>query len=138
MSDELPKHPGGRPTKYRPEYCEELVAFCREGYSITGFAGEIGVGRETISEWARVHPEFSVAVSRAKAAATRAYEGDARHVRQHGGGGGQATLIIFGLKNMAPDDYADKQEHLIGGNGKEPVRAEVIYSGALARGDENA
>lgn len=104
------KTTAGRPTLYRPEYCDELVAFCRQGFSITGFAGEIGVCRETISEWASVHPEFSVAVKRAKAAATRSYEGDALRVRSKGGGPGTATLIIFGLKNMAPDDYSDRPQ----------------------------
>ena len=100
----------GRPSKYEPRYCEEIIAFCRGGYSITAFAGSIGVARDTISEWATQHAEFSAAVKMAKAAATLAYEEAAARVRAKGGGPGTATMIIFGLKNMAPDDWREKSE----------------------------
>lgn len=116
----------GRPSAYDPALCEEIVVFCRGGHSLTGFAGHIGVCRETISEWARVHPEFSVAVRRAKAAATLAYELDAKRVRARGGGPGTTTMIIFGLKNMAPDDYTDKQAVEHSGPGGGPVQIQKI------------
>jgi transposase len=111
MSDTTPqRHPGGRPTTYRPEYVEQVVAVCAEGYSLTGFAGKIGVGRDTISEWAKVHPEFSAAVNRPKAARAAWWEERAREVAEKGGSGGQSTMVIFGLKNHAPEDYREKQE----------------------------
>ena len=34
---------------------------------------------------------------------------------EHGGGHGAATMVIFNLKNMAPDDYADKRQHEMSG-----------------------
>jgi transposase len=102
--------PVGRPTAYRPEYVEQLETFCAEGYSLTAFAGEIGVDRDTITEWAKVHPEFSLAVKRAKAARARWWEERAREIAEKGGSGGQSTMVIFGLKNHAPEDYREKQE----------------------------
>ena len=101
--------PAGRPSKYSPAYCEEIVNFCSEGGSITAFAGEIGVDRDTISEWAKVHPEFSASVKRAKAKLAAWWDAQARSVAKDGGTGGRATMVIFGLKNHAPDDYRDKQ-----------------------------
>ena len=68
MSGDQPKHPGGRPTDYRPEYCELVVAEMAKGYSLGAFAATVGVARRTITEWMAVHEEFSLAVSRAKAA----------------------------------------------------------------------
>jgi hypothetical protein len=86
-------HPGGRPTKYKPEYCDEIIAFFdiepyrevsdvytyKDGTTketkrlvandlpfISSFAFKIGVSTETLHEWSRVHPEFSVALKRAK------------------------------------------------------------------------
>lgn len=103
--------PGGRPTDYRPEYCDYVVEFCGQGYSLTGYAGEIGVARQTISKWCETHPEFSVACDRAKAVRARWWEDRARSVASEGGPGGQATMVIFGLKNHAPEDYRDKTEH---------------------------
>ena len=101
----------GRPSLYRQTYCDEVISYCEQGYSLTAFAGEIGVDRDTISEWCKVHGEFSVAVNRAKAKRARWWEDQARKVAQEGGPGGQATMVIFGLKNHAPDDFRDKQEH---------------------------
>lgn len=105
-----PRKGEGRPSKYDPKFCEDIVAFCAKGFSITGWAGSIGVGRETVTGWANEHPEFSLAVKAAKAAACHAYEQDAARVRKRGGGPGTATLIVFGLKNMGGEDYRDKQE----------------------------
>lgn len=114
--------PAGRPSPYDPAFCDQVVEFCAEGYSLTGFAGKIGVCRDTISEWADKHPEFSVAVKQAKAVRAIWWEDRARQVATEGGPGGQSTMVIFGLKNHAPDDYRDKQEHEItGANGKDLI-----------------
>lgn len=101
----------GRPTKYDPAFCDQIVAFCAEGYSIKAFAGSIGVARSTINEWASANPEFSEALSRAKAASTLWWEGAARKIAL--GGDGNASMAIFGLKNMGDEDWAEtsKTEH---------------------------
>ena len=59
IKPEKSKNPGGRPTKFKPEYCEAIVEFMGQGYSKTAFAGSIGVSRDTILEWAKGYPEFS-------------------------------------------------------------------------------
>jgi transposase len=111
MADETrPKHPGGRPTKYRDEYPEEVVAYCAQGFSLTAFAGSIGVDRASINRWMDEHEEFCVAVNRAKSARAEWWEQQLLKQVQNGGTGGQATLTIFGLKNHAPEDFRDKTE----------------------------
>lgn len=57
---------GGRPTDYDPAYCEVVIALGKEGKSLTVMAAELGVSRDTIYEWSRVHQEFSDAITRAK------------------------------------------------------------------------
>ena len=127
--------PAGRPSKYSPAYAEEVVTFCAEGYSLTAFAGEIGVCRDTITEWAAEHEEFSVAVNRAKAKRARWWEDRAKQVAAEGGPGGQATMVIFGLKNHAPDDYRERQEHEITGkDGKDLIPPESVDPQKLALG----
>jgi hypothetical protein len=86
-------HKKGRPTKYDPKYCEEIVNYFdkprskiikrtksfkdgrvfEEEYEVANplplfgmFAHKIGVNKDTIVEWAKVHPDFSVAYTRAK------------------------------------------------------------------------
>lgn len=102
--------PVGRPTKYKPEYCQAVIEVMREGVSLTAFAGSIGVARSSINEWIDKFPEFSEAVNVGKAACAAWYNLRARDVVMNGGSGAQATLIVFGLKNMDADSWRDKQE----------------------------
>ena len=60
--------PAGRPSKYDPAYCDEIIARCAEGWSFVEFAAHVGVARSTIDQWGVDHPEFSEALTRAKAA----------------------------------------------------------------------
>lgn len=85
---------GGRPTKYKPEYCEMIIEhFREEPYTVMykeeyhkdgelksktpiltanalptfqSFADKIGVNVDTLREWADKHKEFSASYARAK------------------------------------------------------------------------
>ena len=64
---------GGRPTKYRPEFCEELDKYLKttgkEQMSlptIQGFSLWLDVNDETLTEWSKKYPMFSATLSRLK------------------------------------------------------------------------
>lgn len=48
----------GRPTKYKPEYCEKVIEHMRLGKSLTSFAASIGSYRELLYDWQKANPEF--------------------------------------------------------------------------------
>ena len=98
----------GRPTKYQSSYCDLVIEHMTDGASLTSFAAEIGVARSSINEWMEQNPEFSEAVKIAKAKCSAWWERLGR--KNAADGGGNATLVIFGLKNMAADDWREKQE----------------------------
>lgn len=102
--------PVGRPSLFQPSFCEDVVAYCGKGWSLSAFAAEIGVARSTLNEWAATHPEFSEALSRAKAAASRWWEGQARRVAVNGGGPGTATIVTFALRNFGAEDFRDRRD----------------------------
>jgi hypothetical protein len=52
------KKPIGRPTKYKPEYCQMLIDHMASGLSYECFGAVIDVARSTIYEWEKI-PEFS-------------------------------------------------------------------------------
>ena len=54
----------GRPTKYRPEMCDTLVALMGEGASITEVSAALDISRETVYDWAKNNPVFSDALQR--------------------------------------------------------------------------
>lgn len=53
-----PPRPEGRPSLYDPKYCEMLLTHLDAGLSFDAFGGLIGVTRQTLYNWAEVHPEF--------------------------------------------------------------------------------
>ena len=56
--------PVGRPSKYKPEYCEEFQNLSAQGLTALSIAEEFDVHTDTLQEWRKVHPEFSVAYTR--------------------------------------------------------------------------
>lgn len=98
--------PAGRPSSYKQVYCNEVIEYLAGGHSVTAFAGHIGVARSTVFKWADEIVEFSDALKVGQAKATAFWEKILIKVASEGGG--NATAAIFGLKNRASDDWADK------------------------------
>lgn len=55
----------GRPSSYEPKYCAMLEDHMGSGMSFESFSAKIGVHRDTLYEWVKVHPEFSDAKKKA-------------------------------------------------------------------------
>ncbi len=61
------KHPGGAPTKFKPEYIErasELILLT--GATDLALAKAFGVSKTTITYWKRKYPEFLTSIKEAK------------------------------------------------------------------------
>lgn len=127
----MPKKPGP-PSSFKPAYCRELIEFLSDGYSMTAFAGHIGVGRRTIFDWLDRHEEFAEAYEIAKPKAVLHWEKEFK--RFAATGTGNAAAFIFALKNRASDDWADKvvNEHTGAGGG--PVEHKVTVEFVEATG----
>lgn len=111
--------PGGRPSDYDPAYCEQAIEFLKEGYSLAAFAGHIGTTRQTVYNWTEKHPEFLDAVKTGQAGAVLWWERANKALAV--GGEGNATSIIFGLKNRAADEWRDVKATEISGPDGGPV-----------------
>jgi hypothetical protein len=122
---EKPKHPGGRPTKYKREYCQQMVDFCAQGYSITAFAGHIGVSRDCLSDWGAANPEFFLAIKKSKSIAAAKFEKIALRQLEGELTSGQA-LTIFMLKNYAPNDFKDDHTLRLANEGDKPFAITTV------------
>jgi hypothetical protein len=60
------KHAGGRPSKYDPKYCDLVRELGKTGGLTCTFASTIGVDKDTINQWGKIHAEFSEALKDAK------------------------------------------------------------------------
>jgi len=93
-------------TAYRQVYGEQVEQAMGQGYSLTAFAGLIGVSRRVVDGWIAAHPAFAEAVGRGQARRLAHWERAALDVVERGGAG-SASVILFGLKTMGSGDWAD-------------------------------
>lgn len=56
----------GRPTNYKPEYCEMVVEHMSQGKSLASFAASIGTHRQVLYEWQSANREFHDACKHAQ------------------------------------------------------------------------
>lgn len=131
-----------RPTKYESAFCEQAVALGSEGKSKVEIAFDLGVDRKTIDNWAREHPEFFHAITRAKEAEQVWWE-------RKGRDGLEKAVFKDGMwsRSMAarfPDDWREKVAH-VGDKRDDPIQQEVTLTadaftrriaGAAARASE--
>lgn len=59
--------PAGRPSKYDPSMCGDVISLMREGASKTEVAAELGINKTTLYEWDKTYPEFSDALKEGEA-----------------------------------------------------------------------
>lgn len=48
----------GRPTNYRPEYCEILIELMSQGKTVAGVCSALNTHREVLWSWLKDHPAF--------------------------------------------------------------------------------
>lgn len=127
------KNPVGRPSDYDKKYCDEIVAFAKEGGTLAMFAVEKGVARSTLTEWAVSHEEFSVAVSRAKDARLAWLQKQANRLITNGSkeDGAAARMIEFAKSKEFREDYGDSPPNM------ENAVPTVIQIKVLKRGSED-
>jgi hypothetical protein len=99
----------GRPSSYKPEYCEQVIQAAAQGYSMAGFAGLICVSRNAIHQWRSSYPDFDDACRRANMVSAYAWEDKALNALESGITGG-LQFIALRLKNIAPDDWKERIE----------------------------
>ena len=144
------RHPGGRPTKYRPEFAAQAKKLCRLGSTDEEMADFFEVHVDTIYEWKLVHEEFSEAIKKGKTLAdatiadslyhrAKGYSHAAVKILAVSQGAGQpsevqevpytehyppdTTAMIFWLKNRQPAKWRDKQEHMLTGPNGGPIQS---------------
>lgn len=101
---------GGRPTKYKKQYCKELVAYMAKGHSLTAYAGHTGISRETFYQWAKEKPEFSDAIRKGRQACQQFYENFGIAAASGKIKGFNATAYVWLTKNII--GWKDKIEHV--------------------------
>lgn len=123
------KKGAGRPTDYRPEYCDTVIELGREGKSKAQIAANLDVSRDTIDEWCKVHPEFSDAIKRARELSLSWWEDQG----QQGIWAGKlfnANAYGLQVRNRFPEEYKEKVIQEQTGPDGGPQQHEVVSASA--------
>jgi len=87
----------GRPTKYKPEYCDMLVEHMTGGLSFESFGAVADVSEETLHTWKSKHPEFLESYKKGRSHSMKHWEEMGHDMVL--AGQGNATAWIFNMKN---------------------------------------
>lgn len=102
--------PAGRPSKYDPAFCEDVIEVGKGGGTLAEMADAIDIDRSTLNEWVAKHDEFSRAVKSGLDRAQAWWEKNGRIATFGGKEGFNATSFIFNMKNRFPDDWKDQKQ----------------------------
>lgn len=119
--------PAGRPTDYRPEYCEAVLDLGRAGKSHAQIAAALDVSRQTLHNWAASYPEFLDAITHARDLSQAWFEEKGQSGLETPGF--NASLWAKQVSARFPDDYTERQKkELTGKDGASlfPTRVEVV------------
>lgn len=106
---------GGRPTKFRPEFCEKLIDHMAKGLSFETFGAEIGTSRTQIYEWAKPenrdkYPGFADAKSFAQEECRKFWETVGGGIATGQLNKGNAAVWIYNMKCRFAKEWRDHKE----------------------------
>lgn len=107
--------PAGRPTDYRPEFCEIVKELGKQGKSLAEIGSELGIVRSTLLSWERENPEFSEAMALARLYSQGWWESIGRNhvVEDKDGAKVNSSLYSRSMAARFPDDWREKTEQKI-------------------------
>lgn len=124
--------PVGRPSKYKPEYCEQALELGETGHSIAEIAAKFEVDKASVYRWMEEHPDFALSMARAKTLEQAYFEKEARLNMKNKDF--NANLWWRSALSRFRDDYAEKKITEVSGPNGAPVQIEskTIDTGSLS------
>jgi hypothetical protein len=139
----------GRPTDYRPEFCQKALELCQSGATDQELAEYFETSARSLYRWKLEHPEFCQAlkagkefaderVERSLYAKAIGYTFDAVKIFMPAGADGpvyapyrehvppDTSAAMFWLKNRRAGNWRDKLDHELSGKDGGPVQFERI------------
>ena len=94
-----PKHPGGRPTTYRPDIGLKIADAMAMGLSAEAAAAKVGISARSLFNWQQEHPDFLQSIQEGRQRALLWWEERALAMAE--GKPGSAQIVSLGLKNRS-------------------------------------
>ena len=120
----------GRPTKYKPEYCQQVIQMGSEGMSKEQIAAKLKLNWGTLDNWAEQHQEFLLALRTAKELELAYWEDlGISHIVENPG----SSRLNGGVYNriMAarfPQKYSERNKIELTGNNGGAIQVQTSHS----------
>lgn len=114
----------GRPSLYKPEYCQMLIDHMSKGLSYESFCAITNTCEDTLREWEKVHEEYSA--SKKTAFYLNRLFWEKKGVDHLGDKSFNSTIWIFNMKNRFPKQWREKIE--VDANQKIDAKVEMTDS----------
>lgn len=111
MGKKEEKKKAGGPSRYKPEYCEQVVEFMSEGLSFIAFCASIGHHSAVVYRWVDKYPEFKDAKLLAEEKSQLWWEKVSRAGTIGQIAGFNANSCRFNMSNRFPKSFKNKIEH---------------------------
>lgn len=104
------------PTKYKPEYCQDLIEHMSKGLSYTTWGADHNIATSTIYQWEKDIPEWKEAKEKAFKKAQEFFEKrliakvSGQEIKGFDSKKVDTTCLIFALKTRFHKDYSEKQQ----------------------------
>jgi hypothetical protein len=115
----------GRPTNYKPEYCDKIIEIMAQGYSLEAASAKLDIPHRCIYDWQAKHLEFSQAIHEGRIKALAWWEEKAMNTAS--GSPGNSQIISLGLRNRSrsASGWIDSQKQELSGPDGGPIRVEA-------------
>ena len=132
------KRPVGRPSKYKPEYCERIIELGKQGYSHAELAADLEVDKHSMYRWAEQHEDFRTALHAAKTYEQAWFEREARSNMKNRDF--NANLWYRSAASRFREDYTERKETAVTGANGGPVQVQshVLDAKTLTPEQRNA
>lgn len=123
-AQETKKRPVGRPSKYKPEYCEQILELGKQGKSIAQMAAAFDVDKASVYRWADEEEAFRTALARARTYSQTWWEDKAQ--QNLGTRDFNAQLWLKSVASRFRDDYTEKQVTEVSGPDGGAIKTETV------------
>ena len=119
----------GRPTKYDPKYCEQIVELGKLGKSRWAIASELGITPSNLKAWEAVHDDFRSSLEIARQDALAYWEALAENHLVESPGGPRLNTGLWSRSMAArfPEQYRENSKVEVTGKDNGPVQVEHTH-----------
>jgi len=120
---------GGRPSDYRPEYCEQVIELGRLGLSVAQMASRLDTSKQTLLRWVEANPEFRAAMEVARSHSQAWWEemGQANLIMPMGSGSFQGSVWSRSMAARFPDDWRENKGVELTGKDGADLNLSVVF-----------